>query len=186
MIVDFFGQPQCAIQVSKMHLQETVLCTTAPLLPSSGPGSISLHDIQTGAILASFKQTSAAPHCTAVYESRNTQGGFMLAAQPDKSILNVYNFQRVNPFLLPQFWQAHCLCRIKSTWRLSYRRSYHALLSTVEENLLLVVQHKGEYTYGRWVQFFSLFGPISASGNLSSQVGSCSTHGMRIIERWIW
>ncbi|EKM49939.1 uncharacterized protein PHACADRAFT_166518 [Phanerochaete carnosa HHB-10118-sp] len=77
-----------------MQLQELVLCATTPSLSNPGPGSIALHDIQTGATLASFKQTSAGPHCTAVAHTRDGQGGFMLAAQPDKSIMNVYNFQK--------------------------------------------------------------------------------------------
>ncbi|KAI0923858.1 hypothetical protein AcV5_009285 [Taiwanofungus camphoratus] len=77
-----------------MQLHECILCATAATPSSSGPGAISLHDIQTGSSLASFKQTSASTHCTAVVQSRNGQGGFMLAAQPDKSILNVYNFQK--------------------------------------------------------------------------------------------
>ncbi|KAF8075050.1 WD40-repeat-containing domain protein [Lyophyllum atratum] len=77
-----------------MHLQETIFCATAAPSSSSGPGSISLHDIQTGTTLASFKQTNASAHCTAFIESRNAQGGFMLAAQPEKSILNVYTFQK--------------------------------------------------------------------------------------------
>jgi pre-rRNA-processing protein IPI3 len=80
-----------------MHLQETIFCATAPSTSSSGSGAISLHDIQTGSTFAAFKQTSAAPHCTAFVESKNAKGGFMLASQPDKSILNVYNFQKV-PF----------------------------------------------------------------------------------------
>jgi pre-rRNA-processing protein IPI3 len=79
-----------------MNLHETILCATAPVSSSTGPGAISLHDIQTGSSLASFKQTSANPHCTTFVESRDAQGGFMLAAQPDKSILNVYNFQKVS------------------------------------------------------------------------------------------
>lgn len=80
---------------SLMHLQETIICATAPSSSSTGPGAISLHDIQTGSTLASFKQTNAGPHCTAFTESRHAHGGFMLASQPDKSILNVYNFQKV-------------------------------------------------------------------------------------------
>ena len=81
-----------------MQLQEIVLCTTAPTAANSGSGTISLHDIQTGSTLVSFKQTSAGSHCTAVVQTRNGQGGFMLAAQPDKSIMNVYNFQKVRFF----------------------------------------------------------------------------------------
>ncbi|KDR80579.1 hypothetical protein GALMADRAFT_240898 [Galerina marginata CBS 339.88] len=77
-----------------MLLQETILCATTPTNPGTGSGSIAIHDIQTGATLASFKQTNAGPHSLAVLESKNTQGGFVLASQPDKSILNVYNFQK--------------------------------------------------------------------------------------------
>ncbi|KAH9479497.1 Pre-rRNA-processing protein IPI3 [Psilocybe cubensis] len=77
-----------------MILQESILCATAPPTSGAGSGSIFLHDIQTGATLASFKQTNAGPHSLAVLESNSTQGGIMLASQPDKSILNVYNFQK--------------------------------------------------------------------------------------------
>ena len=82
-----------------MHLQEVVLCGTSATDANPGPGTISLHDIQTGATLASFKQTSAGTHCTAVSHTRDGQGGFMLAAQPDKSIMNVYTFQKVCHFV---------------------------------------------------------------------------------------
>ncbi|KAI0343214.1 pre-rRNA-processing protein IPI3 [Trametopsis cervina] len=77
-----------------MPLQELVLCATQPSSSSSGPGTISLHDIQTGTTLASFKQTSAALHSTAVVNTSNGQGGFMLAVQSDKAIMNVYHFQK--------------------------------------------------------------------------------------------
>ncbi|KAH9839891.1 WD40 repeat-like protein [Rhodofomes roseus] len=77
-----------------MHLHECILCATGPSSSTPGPGAISLHDIQTGTSLASFKQTSAAPRCTAVVQSRDGLGGFMLAAQSDKSIMNVYNYQK--------------------------------------------------------------------------------------------
>lgn len=79
-----------------MHLQEVVLCATCPTTSAAGSGLIAVHDIQTGATLASFKQSNAGKHCVAVLESRSTLGGFILASQPDKSILNVYNFQKVN------------------------------------------------------------------------------------------
>ncbi|KAJ7113691.1 WD40 repeat-like protein [Mycena crocata] len=72
-------------------LRETILCATTP---SAGPGTIALHDLQTGSTLASFKQTNAVPHGTAVVQSQDGQGGILLAAQHDKSILNVYNFQK--------------------------------------------------------------------------------------------
>ncbi|KAK0238850.1 WD40 repeat-like protein [Armillaria nabsnona] len=75
-----------------MHLHETIFCATAST--SNGPGTVAIHDIQTGTSLASFKQTNAGAHCTAFVESGDSQGGFVLAAQPDKSLLNVYNFQK--------------------------------------------------------------------------------------------
>lgn len=59
-----------------------------------GLGTVALHDLQTGTTLASFKQTNAGPHCTAILESTSTEGGFVLTCQPDKSILNVYHFQK--------------------------------------------------------------------------------------------
>ncbi|KAF8817499.1 pre-rRNA-processing protein IPI3 [Phlegmacium glaucopus] len=77
-----------------MLLQETILCATSPTTTNAGPGLIAIHDIQTGGTLASFKQTNASAHSTAVFQSKNTQGGFILASQLDKSILNVYNFQK--------------------------------------------------------------------------------------------
>lgn len=83
-----------------MLLQETILCATAPTPSVAGPGLIAIHDIQTGATLASFKQTNAGPHSVAVLQSKNTQGGYILASQPEKSILNVYNFQKVRPLFL--------------------------------------------------------------------------------------
>jgi hypothetical protein len=82
-----------------MLLQETILCATAPTPALAGPGLIAIHDVQTGATLASFKQTNAGPHSVAVLESKNSQGGYILASQPEKSILNVYNFQKVGPSL---------------------------------------------------------------------------------------
>lgn len=82
-----------------MQLQEVLLCSTTSQQPNTGAGAITIHDIQTGAILASFKQTNAVPHTVAVLESKSTQGGFILAAQTDKGILNVYNFQKVRSIL---------------------------------------------------------------------------------------
>ncbi|KAL1738639.1 WD40-repeat-containing domain protein, partial [Schizophyllum fasciatum] len=48
----------------------------------------------TGNSLASFKQTNAPRDSTAFLESTGSEGGFILSCQPDKSILNVYNFQK--------------------------------------------------------------------------------------------
>jgi pre-rRNA-processing protein IPI3 len=78
-----------------MHLQEIILCSTTPQGASADHGAITIHDIETGSSLASFKHTNAMPHCTAVVETRNAQGGIMLSLQRDKAILNVYNFQKV-------------------------------------------------------------------------------------------
>ncbi|KAF9245301.1 WD40-repeat-containing domain protein [Melanogaster broomeanus] len=68
-----------------MVLQETILCATAAQPSGSGPNLAS----GPGAL-----QTSSAPHCNAFVETKDGQGGIMLAAQSDKSVLNVYNFQR--------------------------------------------------------------------------------------------
>ncbi|KAG6335062.1 hypothetical protein ID866_4022 [Astraeus odoratus] len=77
-----------------MVLQETILCATVPQSDGSGLGAFVLHDLQTGTTLASFRQTSSAQHCSTFMETKNGQGGVMLAAQMDKSILNVYHFQK--------------------------------------------------------------------------------------------
>ncbi|KAJ7035634.1 WD40 repeat-like protein, partial [Mycena alexandri] len=74
-----------------MLFRETILSGATP---TAGPGTIAIHDFQTGSTLASFKQTNAAPHGTAVVQSQGGQGGILFAAQHDKSILNVYNFQK--------------------------------------------------------------------------------------------
>lgn len=79
-----------------MVLQETVLCATAPQPSGPGPGAFVLHDLQTGTTLASFRQTSSAAHCSAFVETTSGRGGVMLGAQMDKSVLNVYNFQRAS------------------------------------------------------------------------------------------
>ena len=89
-----------------MHLHESILCATAPSASGAGPGTLALHDIQNGTPLASWKQTSARLHCTAVVQTRDGQGGFVLAAQQDKSILNVYNFQKVGLAIPPSLWYA--------------------------------------------------------------------------------
>lgn len=75
-------------------LQEVILCATAPQPSGSGLGAFVLHDLQTGSVLSSFKQTSSAPHCSAFVETKDGQGGVMFAAQSDKALLNVYNFQK--------------------------------------------------------------------------------------------
>lgn len=90
-----------------MNLQEVILCASVQVSPASGSASISLHDIQTGAVISSFKQSNAKPHCTAVVESQNSQGGFVFSTQPDKPILNVYNYQKV---CHPSHWESETAC----------------------------------------------------------------------------
>ena len=75
-------------------MRETVLSASAPV-STPQTGSILFHDIQSGTPLASFKQSSPAKNCAAVIHSTGAQGGLMLAVQPDKSLLNVYSFQKV-------------------------------------------------------------------------------------------
>ncbi|KAF7317909.1 WD40 repeat-like protein [Mycena kentingensis (nom. inval.)] len=74
-----------------MHLRETVFCASTP---PTGSGAIAVHDLKTGATLASFKQSSSAPHSTAVVPTKDRIGGLIFAVQQEKSILNLYNFQK--------------------------------------------------------------------------------------------
>lgn len=80
-----------------MSLHETILVSTAPPIShaSLGAGSLAVYDIQTGAALASFKQTSASTRSVAALETRDGIGGVMFAAQTEKAVLNVYTFQKV-------------------------------------------------------------------------------------------
>ncbi|TDL24019.1 WD40 repeat-like protein [Rickenella mellea] len=77
-----------------MAFQESIICTTGPDSSNLPSGAITFHDIHSGTVLASFKHSNALPHCTALLDSRDNHGGLILAAQPDKSILNVYTFQK--------------------------------------------------------------------------------------------
>lgn len=75
-------------------MRELILTASGPVsTPQSG--SILFHDILNGSSLASFKQSSSSKNCTAIINSTGAQGGLMLAVQPDKSLLNVYSFQKV-------------------------------------------------------------------------------------------
>jgi hypothetical protein len=78
-----------------MQLQETIICTAAPQVANADHGAIGIHDFETGSSLASFKHTNAGVNCTALVESKNAQGGFVLSLQRDKAVLNVYSFQKV-------------------------------------------------------------------------------------------
>ncbi|THH10360.1 hypothetical protein EW145_g1398 [Phellinidium pouzarii] len=90
-----------------MRYQETVLCSTGASSSSQGLGAVTLHDFHTGSLLASFKQTCADIHSTSVLQTKNGQGGFILAAQPDKSIMNAYYFQKIASGILFNVWDAH-------------------------------------------------------------------------------
>ena len=79
-------------KMQAQQIQETIVCCSSP---SASTGSIAFHDTRTGAVLATFKQTNARVHCTDLVETKDGQGGFLLSAQQDKSILNVYNYQKV-------------------------------------------------------------------------------------------
>ena len=79
-------------KMQAQQIQETIVCCSSP---STSPGSVTFHDVRTGAALATFKQTNARTHCTDLVETRDGQGGFILSAQQDRSILNVYNYQKV-------------------------------------------------------------------------------------------
>lgn len=74
-------------------MREVILSASGPISTLQS-GSILFHDILNGSSLASFKQTSASKNCTAIITSTGAQGGLMLAVQPDKSLLNVYSFQK--------------------------------------------------------------------------------------------
>lgn len=125
----------CDLKLSSNHvitlllsqmLHELVVSSSAQ---STGNGSILFHDIQSGASLASFKHTNAAKNCTALIPTRESQGGLMLAVQPDKALLNVYSFQKVlllvqePPFVSPLTF---FISRIKSPKKLFSRNDSHA------------------------------------------------------------
>ncbi|EJU03527.1 WD40 repeat-like protein [Dacryopinax primogenitus] len=74
--------------------QEVILCAVGPSSPASGAGGIYIHDLQTGTTLASFKQTSAPVHCTTFAPSTQGQGGVLLAAQSEKTLVHAYSFQK--------------------------------------------------------------------------------------------
>ncbi|KAH7335164.1 WD40-repeat-containing domain protein [Rhizoctonia solani] len=76
-----------------MKLQETLFCALGPL-SGSGTGHLALHDLKTGTSLSTYKQSTSFIHNTAVVETQNGQGGYILSSQADKPILNVYHFQK--------------------------------------------------------------------------------------------
>jgi pre-rRNA-processing protein IPI3 len=92
VIEDHHGPGPAFEKMQAQQIQETIVCCSSP---SASTGSITFHDTRTGAALATFKQTNARAHCTDLVETRDGQGGFILSAQQDKPILNVYNYQKV-------------------------------------------------------------------------------------------
>ncbi|KZT43257.1 WD40 repeat-like protein [Sistotremastrum suecicum HHB10207 ss-3] len=86
-------------------MQEVIFCASGPASENSSLGSISLNDFTTGTPIFSLKQTGASQQCVAFVETSNREGGFILAAQAEKSILNVYSFQKdqaVSKIVLPE------------------------------------------------------------------------------------
>lgn len=148
-----------------MPLEEVILCSTAPSTSASGPGTISLHNIQTGTTLATFKQTTTNSHNTAVVQTKDGQGGFMLAAQADKSIMNVYNFQKV---LTPCSLKSYSLSDYRIKWhsKLSYQRNCPVLPSTPKGGTVLEERRKDVSTCGRLVSLYCVKYPNFTSDML--------------------
>ena len=139
-----------------MHLQETILCSSGAS-SSQGNGAVTLHDFQTGSLLVSFKQTNAGRHSTVALPTKNEQGGFILATQPDKSIINAYYFQKVRKICKTKFLcNVHSAYRIKSRWKWSYRKSWPVLLLTREATSAQVEHPKDASTSGRLVSYHRL------------------------------
>lgn len=102
----------CCWKQRNMQYQETVLCSSGASSSSQGHGAVTLHDLQTGSLLASFKQTNANRHSTASIPTKNGQGGFILTAQSEKSILNTYYFQKVRLVLCVSYICSPMSCQI--------------------------------------------------------------------------
>lgn len=123
-----------------MRFQETILCSTGASSSAQGLGVVSVHDFQTGGLLASFKQTCADKHSTAVLQTQNGQGGFILSAQPDKSILNAYYFQKV---------RVHVTTFVKLSHHVTYMQDQIALKMVLPEKLsCIAMDSTGDYLAG--------------------------------------
>ena len=177
---------------TEMLLHESILCATAPSSSGFGPGAISLHDILTGSSLTSFKQTNASQHCTCFTESRDGNGGFMLAAQPDKAIIHAYNFQKVcypSPSKFVLHLNPH---RTKSLRKSFCPKNYLVSPSILVVNFVLVGPHKGECICGRWVDGLTLVRLLFISDLIDSvwniiQCMGCplsTNHRSKIHPRW--
>lgn len=82
-------------QKMQRPLQEVIVAAAGPSTLNQGSGTITLYDIHTGSSLFTLKQSLAGPKCTVATQSRDGQGGLVLAAQTDKGLLNVYSYQKV-------------------------------------------------------------------------------------------
>lgn len=119
------------------QLQEVVVVSAGPSGLGQGAGTIALYDIHTGTSLFTLKQSLAGPKCSLATQTRDGQGGLVLAAQLDKAILNVYNYQKVR---LGRVWLAflgfkseisYSPFRINFTSELFYPKSSSALRSII-------------------------------------------------------
>lgn len=77
------------------QLQEVVVCAAGPSTSGQGSGTVALYDVATGSALFTLKQTFAGKNSSVATETRDGQGGLVLAAQLDKGLLNVYSYQKV-------------------------------------------------------------------------------------------
>ena len=82
-------------------LTEVVVSAAGPLKAGQGSGTVTLYDLNTGSCLFTLKQTLAGLHSTVATETRDGQGGLVLAAQLDKNLLNVYSYQKVSEPYIP-------------------------------------------------------------------------------------
>jgi hypothetical protein len=156
------GTPVALTRPRPCHVQrittmrEVILSGSGPTGPISTQqsGSLLFHDILNGSSLASFKQTNASKNCTAIINSTGAQGGLMLAVQPDKSLLNVYSFQKVllhiqDPTSVTSL--TFPVLRIKYPSRSSSQNDYPALQWTGEVSSAQLALPKAGYTSGRSV-----------------------------------
>lgn len=77
------------------QLTEVIVSAAGPSSAGQGSGTVTLYDLATGSSLFTLKQTFSGLHSTVAIETRDSQGGLVLAAQLDKGLLNVYSYQKV-------------------------------------------------------------------------------------------
>jgi hypothetical protein len=166
---------------------ETILCATCPPAGNSqlGAGALSVCDLQTGSVLASFKQTSASARGVAVVDTdaSTAEGGLLFAAQAEKAVLQVYNFQKVSECSTLSYQESELELRPSRTR--SRRRSCclkrsRASLLTAEATTLRQALLKDGYICGRCVMLVLLYFMILTSVVRRLHLASCSMHGTRI------